>query len=89
MLKSDIIQNINDNLEKILEDYIEIFDMLKNPNNDIVSLFFVKRSCLNIINNVQEIYYNILNLNKKYHQDNSQNKIKNNDKIISLLNEDF
>lgn len=89
MLKSDTMQNIYNNLEKVLEDYFEILDILKNTNNDIVSLFFAKRRCLNVIYLIKQTYTHFLNLNKKYHQDNSRDKLINNEEIISLLNEDF
>lgn len=74
MDKKECIKNINNCLEKILEDFIEILSLLKVAGGtrleEIQCLVFSKRRMVDLAENAQRIFQNLVVL-KHFHRNSS------------------
>jgi hypothetical protein len=72
--KSECIKNISDNLECIINDFIEILNLLKinkgTKLSEIEALVFSKRKMVDLTENAQKIFQNLVYL--KYIERKSQ-----------------
>jgi 3-methyladenine DNA glycosylase/8-oxoguanine DNA glycosylase len=91
MEKEEITKKINNNLEKIVEDLIEILNIIKRTENDMSGLFFAKRRVLDIILTAEHIYDGLVKLRKIYQANKGKTKKKSKEDekklFVCLLNE--
>lgn len=97
MDKKECIKNINNSLERILEDFIEILALLKVVKGtrleEMESLVFSKRRMADLTENAQRIFQNLVAL-KHFHRNSSltykrEQPMHGFDYLSKLYSEDF